>query len=175
MDLTSISRDTSDPKKVKAYLVSIKDRKERARQIAIWVCHYGFDELVPDPIGEAPQELREYRAKKKAADEKGKRLDFDEGFWREPLIADYLEEKHLKNIKNRENFRWLIRCREALGSDYIDSFCKDKIRQRLFEFNQYFNAEKKYEPMSKDVQFNWIQESSTLIRAKDPGPKNPSV
>lgn len=147
-----IELSNSNPALKKNAILKIKDEKKRDRQIALWACTYGFDELKPISSPTPPTMLRE-RRKEQAKLRPGEYTVEDPSFWRETTVVDFLDKKWKANSKNKSNFEYLHWIKDALETTDVKYLIQ--IRNRLYEYTQFFDKDYKIEPPFKAFTINY--------------------
>lgn len=124
----------TDPRIKRDAILSITDTKERNRQIALWACTFGFNEILPmQSPAIVPLDLAEVRRKAQRKKEQGLELDIDPSFWNKPDVHVFVEDKWKAESHNKSSLLWLKQIKSWLDInrdlDYIV-----KINNKIGEF-----------------------------------------
>ena len=120
--------------------------KELDRQCALWACMCGFDEpQFPPPT---PPLLLE-RRREMASLKPGEYIGEDPLFWKQEEISKFLDEKWTINLKNKVNYEHLVWVKDSLSS--IDTEYLVKVRNKLYDYRQFFKEEAKRELPFKNL------------------------
>ncbi len=132
----------SAQRQVMQNILGIQDEKERNRQIALWACDYGFDELVYTPSPQPPQQLLNFRGL--TEDKKSKLLSDTlkkgQNFFERTQIKAFIEGKWRKNLRNIRNYEWLKQIKDWLDGEKDLEQIK-MIRVKINEFETSYRRE----------------------------------
>ena len=126
--------DLKNPIERKKAILDIEDEVERNRQVALWACDVGFDELKPVKQPEIPVKVQEYynlfdKDRKKMNDNPEKYAKF----WLDDEVMKYFSNRNFSVRQTKDNERWLKQIRLWLSRDDTEQL--EKINDRLLEFN----------------------------------------
>lgn len=127
-----ITYDQSPPD-IKSKILKLQE-PERSRQIALWACVIGFDDLRPKPLPTRPEKVVEYynlsdRERRKMSEDPGKYS----GFWWSHDVKKYFDDRFWIKQQNKDNKEWLEKIKGWLNPD-TDQKQIDMITERLYEF-----------------------------------------
>ena len=145
------------PTEIKNEILNLKDA-ERDRALALWVCHYGFSEIVPKKLDlEIPRQLEDYRKQKGLGD----KMQMRDDFWNREDIQTFINaEKYVENT-NASNIEWLRQVISWLDEEKDATFIQ-MIKGRIAEFDRFFSTHGR---VSKEKHFN--DETGEVQEMKD--------
>jgi len=129
--IIDIIKDWGAPKKA-LQIFEISDEKERNRQIALWACEFGFDELRYMPLPTPPVVVENYF---KIDIQQRKKMNKDPenylSFWRNPQVKKYFDDCEKISNLNKSNLLWLNQLLEWLEDNLAE---REKVQLRIYEF-----------------------------------------
>jgi len=105
------------------------------RAIAVWACHFGFDELKPKKNNiSVPEDLINYRNALRT----GSNFSMSKDFWVREDISKWVDNEKWTETENRNNLAWLNDLSTWLNPDEDIEYLV-MLRDRIFEFEQFLN------------------------------------
>lgn len=147
-DSLNLGLKSEDPGIKKNKILAIQNEKERDRQCALWACLCDFDDpqFPPNP----PVILQE-RRREIASLKPGEYINEDPAFWKEYEVDKFLNEKWTINLKNKVNYEHLIWVKDHLNP--TDTEYLVKVRNKIYDYKQFFDEEKKREKPFRTLMF----------------------
>lgn len=129
----------SEPGKRFMEIMKINDEQKRHREIALWACSCGFEELKFKPEPTKPQKVLDYyngEAKTRKA------MNNDPSsyrhFWNDSEVRKYFDDKEMVRNTNKNNLEWLKEIKGWL--DPTRDFRQiEMIQNRIYDFETTVN------------------------------------
>lgn len=119
----------------KAEAIKKLPNAEQPRQIALWTCTFGFEELVPELVPSDPIALRDWKKMNELGREKNRHLVDNDA------MQKFINDKLCIIRKNKDNVEWLYQTFHSLDAEK-DHRYREQIRKRVIEFKQFYDKDK---------------------------------